>query len=205
MKFFCRSVISIVVAVLSSQASATSESELDELYQKLRQVPISYQTFGTVCEQIARIELIAEYPADKFEIVTGILYKGKDEQGSYRTLGELDVVVLDKSDNEAIIIAEVKCWKDLDAARSKARKQLKRFAHYMQISTNLTMYLTENIKRHFKMQQFDEQPKYLAVSQDDGKEHGFGMTIGVSLDEASALRDKLLSWQNRHPPTRQNP
>ena len=106
--------------------------------------------------------------------------------------------MLRKSDKEAISISEVKCWKNLGKAHNKATNQLERFEHYMRTADKLVMYLSDDKQRHFEMTQFDEQPEYLAASQDGGEEHGFNWTIGVSLDEAHMLRNKLLRWQGRN-------
>ena len=83
-------------------------ADLQAIFQKLQRVPRDYRVFGTVCDEAARVMLAEKYPAPTYTIETNIEYADKS-----RVVGELDVVVLDHSNSEALLIAEVKCWSGL--------------------------------------------------------------------------------------------
>src|SRR4051794_40045980 len=84
-------------------------------YNLLKDSQERYEITGTVCEQVARKELQRTYPEPDFDIETGIAYV---EHG--RVLGELDIVVFRNADHKAILVGEVKCWRNLKKARRKA-------------------------------------------------------------------------------------
>src|SRR5690606_9004921 len=110
---------SIFAVLISFQVFAGDTSAL---FEELRDLPISYEQKGQICEQVARLQLDDIYPPHAYDINIGIEYIVHN-----RTIGELDVVVTDKQTRDVILIAEVKCWKNLKGALNKAKDQRSRF------------------------------------------------------------------------------
>jgi len=176
----------------SPQSQATSQKVID-LFNILKGHPQNYEVFGTVCEEVARLRLYKEFPSSLYHITTGIEYGTPT-----RVIGELDVIIFRKSDKEAILIGEVKCWKNLKSARKKANIQLTRFINTIKKNTPL-LFRDATYKNHiFYREQFDEHPDLIAVSQSDpGAPQLFDLTIGIDLAEATELRSLLLTCQQR--------
>ena len=189
-RLFTSLLVSLAIFSISHAASATQQ-QINADFEALKTLPQDYQQFGNICEQVARLRVQEQYAAPQYEVVVGIGYDGHG-----RTLGELDVVVFRSSDNEAILVGEVKCWKNLDAARAKAESQLRRFEGHINGGSKLFMYTTEERDRQaFFASQFDESPQYITVSQDGGEDHGFDMTLGLNMAEVIELRDMLIHCQ----------
>jgi len=184
MAFIRAQVLSIVLILLSISAAA---APLPDLFEKLRDSALNYEVVGTVCEQVSRLELMKTYPPSEYEIVNGIEYGDSD-----RTIGELDVVVFEKSTKKAILVGEVKCWKNLDSALTKARNQRQRFQR--SLSQNIEMHDHAN---DYDQTQFLEVQKYVAIAPKGGVEAGFEMDMENSLDELMHLRKMLLDCQQQ--------
>jgi hypothetical protein len=165
--------------------------DLENMFNRLKDNRVNYKVMGTICEEIAKVQVSELYESEKHVIITGIEY-----QNSKRTLGELDVVVFRKNDQEAILVAEVKCWRKLGAAHKKATEQINRFRHHIGQNKPLLMYTNPKNKKEFRMNQFDEHPEYITISQDGGENSGFDMTLGFNLDEVKWLRQKIMSCQS---------
>ena len=160
-----RPLLVISVAFLIAVPSAFADKkQMMEDYKDLKYSSANYQPFGTVCEQVAKLRLEERFDDELFEVVTGI---GYFHRGG-RQIGELDVVVLRKSDQEAVMIAEVKCWNNLASAKKKAWRQLNRFRDNFDRNTPVTMHLMDDHKIEFTWEQFDESPEYIIISQNGG-------------------------------------
>ena len=169
--------------ILSLNAFA---APLPELLEELRDSGVNYEIVGTVCEQVARIELYKTYPASEYEIVNGIEYGDNT-----RTIGELDVVVFKKSTKQAVLVGEVKCWKDLSAARQKAMDQRQRFIK--SLGKNIELH-TEDAS--FNKSQFKGVQKFVAIAPQGSKAAGFELEMENSLHELMELRRMMLQCQN---------
>lgn len=178
-----------LLLLLGSLASAKDTSAL---FEALRDSGEKYEITGTVCEQVARLNMQAQYPEAQYEVQTGVIY-----DNAQRTLGELDVVVFDKKDMNAILVAEVKCWKKLSAARSKAQEQRNRFIRTLNSGTNLSMHCDLH-DCPYSERNFQKNIKYVAISQNGGEKAGFEMTLGYSLDELMRLREQLINCQKQN-------
>jgi hypothetical protein len=164
---------------------------LEPVFNELKTTIEDYQTKGTVCEQVARLELEQQFPASEYTVLNGITYS---RQG--QILGELDVVVFRNRDHHAVLIGEVKCWHDLHAARIKAMHQRERFQSYLEHGARgIEFYKNTDHRVHYSFQQFAEIPPFILISQDDGRNEGFDLTIPYSLDEMMDLRDMLIRCQ----------
>ncbi|RYZ60841.1 MAG: hypothetical protein EOP09_20670, partial [Proteobacteria bacterium] len=92
MLFFRTSVLSVLItfAALTSKAAP-----LPELLEALRDSGVNYEIVGTVCEQVAVLQMAEEYPAPQFEVLSGVTYVDDIVNG------ELDVIVMDRRANRA--------------------------------------------------------------------------------------------------------
>jgi len=160
---------------------------LAPVFEQLKQSAVSYENNGAICEQVTRLKLQERFPELGFRIETGIVYS--DDR---RTIGELDVVVFRKLDGQAILIAEVKCWKNLRSAIKKAHDQRARFQSVIQQGVPVDFH---SAKDRFDSDQFSGSPEFIAVSQKGGESAGFDMGLDFTLNELMTLRSWLLKCQ----------
>jgi Holliday junction resolvase-like predicted endonuclease len=179
--------------VLSASVFSTSafSSSVYEDFEKLKTLSQDYTVFGTICEEVARLRLEEKYGKEDYTFKIGIVYHGRG-----KTLGELDVIIFNKDDNEAIAIVEVKCWKNLHKAAQKANSQLRRFKTNVASGSIDSMESTSD-NTAYDPNQFDESPAYMKMSQIGGIKAGFDMNIGLDLEEVKHLRTKLMLCQDR--------
>jgi len=165
---------------------------MEPVFQQLKSTSEKYQIKGTVCEQVARLELEQQYPAEEYSVENGIAYTRNGE-----TLGELDVVVFRKSDHKAVLIGEVKCCQDLHRARDKAQSQREKFNYYIRkAGRGIDFYRTANHAVHFSVAQFEHLPPFILISQSEGRGNGFDLALPYSLNELMELRGMLLQCQS---------
>ena len=181
----------MLVGFYSQNSFAMSDQAKDD-FEALRKTPTNYEVFGTICEEVARLRFAEQYPEANFKILSGIEYTDKE-----RVLGELDVVIFNQSDDEVILVAEVKCWNDFGKALNKAHEQISRFETALAKNRVHDMYLIDNKKVHFRTSQFDEHPDFLTVSYEGGENAGFDKSIGLTLQDVKELRDELIKCQSR--------
>lgn len=163
-------------------------------YDAIKNNGEKYQVIGVICEQVAKLRLQEKYPAPQYEVLTGIEYfEGK------RTVGELDVTVLDNSQPKprAVVVSEVKCWKNLDNARKKALDQRQRFQTHIAGNQPIRIQMNHGDRRKFSREQFLTVSQYLAISQSGGEASGFEMTLDYSLEELMEMRRKIMECQER--------
>jgi len=189
LRFFLGALALFLAGNFNPQQSEARDN-LVTLFHKLKNVKANYGTFGTVCEEVARLEVQEEFRGPGFEVETGIEYSDKS-----RTIGELDVIVFDTLTDKVIMIAEVKCWRDLKSARQKARKQLTRFQDTIASHKPINLYLTDDRQVRYEAWQFDTHPNMIAISQEGGEAAGFEDTIEYSLAEMQELQKMLQACQ----------
>jgi hypothetical protein len=165
----------------------TFAAPLPELLEDLRDSGVNYEIVGTVCEQVARLELQKQYPPQNFEIINGIEYGDNDG-----VIGELDVVVFEKATKKAVLVGEVKCWRDLRSALSKAKEQRRRFV--LNLSRKIELHDYES---SFDKSQFDHIQKYVAIAPKGSDAYGFEMAMENSMEELMKLRQMLMECQDR--------
>lgn len=164
-------------------------ADIEPIFNALKQSAVNYEPDGAVCEQVARLKLQVDYPPADFLISGGVEYSTGDE-----TLGELDVVVIEKSSNKVVMIAEVKCWKNLQQAMDKLKAQRDRF------TWNLTkfpqqIHFTSYDGLQFQVDQFKGISNFRSISQLGGIRRGFDVELEFTLSELRELRMKLLKCQ----------
>ena len=58
-------VLSFFFSFFLSSIFAQSENDLAKDYEKLKKIPANYQTFGSICEQVARLRLKEKFDKRK--------------------------------------------------------------------------------------------------------------------------------------------
>lgn len=192
--------LSTLLLLLSFQTAIASDA-LDVEFERLRDSGESFVVTGSICEHVAREKLRATYPDSQYDIRVGISYASDG-----RTLGELDVVVFKDSSEEAVLIAEVKCWRNLDSAQKKARSQRARFQKWIESDASLKFFPASHNDDVYAQRQFETRPEFISISQEGGEKSGFDISLDYSLDELMSLRRRLIDCQEagecRRPPSR---
>lgn len=156
---------------------------IDEYFELLSYEKIDFEPVGTVCERVAIREVEPIYPSTNYEIKNGIQY---DEHKT--TIGELDVVVFDKTTGKVEAIAEVKCWRSFKGALKKAKEQRMRFLTYL----NKNIVITDKDEKRYSKDVFKSIQKYFSISQDGGVNQGFDFELSLDFKELMELRKRLL-------------
>lgn len=178
----------LVFFALSSLSFAHAAS-LEQRFEDLRDSAEDYSPIGAICEQVARLDLIEKYPESKYEVVTGVVYGNKSQ-----TIGELDVVVFDKSNGKAHLIAEVKCMRDFARAIKKARDQRERFLKTIaQMPSGIRFYKKSKV---YQPTQFAEARDFIAIAQLGAEAYGFEIDLDYDLNQLMQLRKQLMSCQD---------
>lgn len=161
---------------------------IPQLFEELKESGANYAVVGMVCEKVAIIELERTYAPSNYDIINGIVYSD-----SNRTIGELDVVIIDKKTKDVVLVGEVKCWKDMAGGLSKALDQRKRFKKNIDNRINLI----DGDRRHYSTEQFKHNPKFVAIAQSGSKSVGFDLELENSLNDLMSLRQQLMDCQER--------
>jgi hypothetical protein len=160
-----------------------NSKRIDEYFELLSYEKTDFEPVGTVCERVAAREVEALYPSSNYEIKNGIQY---DEHKT--TIGELDVVVFDKSTGKVEAVAEVKCWRSFQGALKKAKEQRMRFLTYL----NKNIVITDKDEKRYSKDVFKNIQKYFSISQDGGVNQGFDFELSLDFKELMELRKRLL-------------
>ncbi len=172
-------------------ASTAHAKNIQPLFEALRDSGEKYFIVGTVCEQVAKLEMEETYKTPQYTVITGVQYGTKK-----RVVGELDVIVFENSSKKAILVGEVKCYNKPSVGLAKAKEQRARLLAALKSNTSLQMACTGkpcNVgERNFKgLQQF------ITIAQEGTKAHGFDMELEYSLDELMELRAQLMQCQEK--------
>lgn len=182
-------VLSLILSglLLVPEPAGAWESRYNSLVSKLRNYEVDYGTSGTICEQIARLELYKRfYDFRNYVIETGIMYGHNNV-----VEGELDIVVFEKRSGKAVMVAEVKCSTNLPRAAALARKQRHRFLDAIELGT-AEMWRG---KEKFSIDRFQDLKKYWIIAQQGSLNAGFDYELGINLNEAAELRQAMLECQ----------
>lgn len=182
MKFF----VSLFVVL----SSAVALAGLGDDFAKLKQNPrVDYEVVGAVCEQVAKLRFEEEFPAGRYTVTTGVEYGD-----GRRTIGELDVVVLENLTSRVVRVTEVKCWKSLSGALKKAQEQRARFIRTLKSNLPIKFKsLSSNLQ--FKKENFANVSEYGSMAQKGSKSAGFDRELPYELKELMQLRLMMLQCQ----------
>lgn len=180
--------VSFSILILQLFAFSALAGRLESYKAALKDLPVDYVVSGAVCEQVARLEMIKSYPENQYDTVVGITYGHPAA-----TIGELDVVIFDRASGNAVVVAEVKCWKDLDKAHKKAMDQRERFLRALQVMPKMIIYRGSVA---YTKEQFSHIQRYLSISQSGGESSGFEISMDYSLAELMEFRASMLQCQS---------
>ncbi len=179
----------IWLCALSCWVGVANATSFHEAFAALRNSGLDFESTGSICEQVARLELSEEYQAPVFSVVTGVVYANSD-----RVLGELDVVVFNNSTQSAIAVSEVKCWKNISKGLRKAREQRRRFISALNSKVDLEFYsLHGHVKYH--PTQFKSVSDFSTIAQKGAKDEGYDAELELSLSDLMRLRQSLIQCQ----------
>lgn len=184
------SLFTISSFALAAGKNAPLSEHLKPIAEMLKNIPASYEPDGAVCEQVARLQLAQEYPADQYTITGGIEYDLGDN-----TMGELDVVIYHKTNHQVQLVAEVKCWKNFGQGLDKAIGQRTRFQWNLQKHPEKMNFISYEGEQ-FKVTDFGPAIKFISISQKGGSSHGYDAEIPYTLSEMHELRMYMLKCQD---------
>jgi hypothetical protein len=169
----------------------TAIAGLSEDFHALKNSGRSHEATGTICEEVTKLRYQEQYPEPEYRVLTGIAYNDNE-----RTLGELDLIVFDNSTHTAILIGEVKCWKDPKGGLKKAMDQRKRFLDNVKSSKALTFKWIDDPKEKFTKTQFNKTNNFISISQLGTKAKGFDVELEYTLKELMQLRTDIMLCQD---------
>lgn len=169
---------------LNTQAKVIADSKrVDDYFEILSRDKVDFEPQGMVCERVAIREVESVYPAANYNIINSIRYDDKKT-----TIGELDVVVINKTTNLVEAVAEVKCWQSFKNALKKAKEQRMRFMTYL----NRGIIIEDKDGKRYSKDQFKSIQKYFSISQAGGVNQGFDFELSLDFKELMELRSRLL-------------
>lgn len=184
MKFL--SICTIILTFYSSALASWTED-----FEELRSVSRSYEDTGAICEEVARLALEKEYSGPQYQVIVGIAYA--DE---VRTIGELDVVVLDNNIQKVIKIGEVKCWKDAAAGLVKAREQRTRFMKTIASNAKIRFRSTST-QEIFESDKFVHAKEFFSMGPKGSVAVGFDRELKYTLKEIHDHRMDMIRCQHQ--------
>lgn len=184
--------ISLFASTSFAKQLAPLNPKLQPLFDVLKTVPVNYKPEGAVCEQVARLQAFAAFPADRFAITTGVKYDTGAE-----TLGELDLIIVEKATQHVQLVGEVKCWKDFGSAMDKGKYQRDRFMWNLTQFPDKIHFESEDPEFQFTEAHFHGLSKFIFISQVGGVRKGFDQEIPYTLSEMAELREHLVRCQKK--------
>lgn len=175
--------LSLIITFNVPAKNLENSKRIDEYFELLSYEKTDFEPVGAVCERVAVREVEPLYPSSQYEIKNGLQY---DERKT--TIGELDVVVFDKSTGKVEAVAEVKCWRSFQGALKKAKEQRMRFLTYL----NKNIVITDHDEKRYSKDVFNNIQKYFSISQDGGVNQGFDFELSLDFKELMELRKRLL-------------
>ncbi|MBO9666657.1 MAG: hypothetical protein J7501_07560 [Bdellovibrio sp.] len=179
----------VLISFLSLSSTLAFAGDIQAAFETLKNSGVNYDPDGAVCEELERVRLDKIYPADKFVITGDVEYS----TGGL-TIGELDIIILDRQTNKVVLLEEVKCWKDFDGALLKAKSQKQRFEWNLEKSPR-SLIFTSYDGRSYSAEQFMGNIPFNFISQQGGVAKGFTYEFDLNLREVHQLRMMLLKCQ----------
>ncbi len=163
--------------------------DIQAAFDSIKDSGANFGAEGAVCEQLELVRLKTIYPEDKFIITGGLSYSLGEN-----TVGELDVLIMDRNTNKVILLEEVKCWKDLSNAMVKATGQRDRFFWNL-VKSPREMIFRSNDGRTYSVDQFTPEIPFKFVAQKGSVKKGFDVELELGLQELDQLRSLVIKCQ----------
>lgn len=142
---------------------------------------------GRLCEFIAKIIVVKKYPHTHYDIKTNIAYEDLD----HRPLGELDIVVFNRTSKNAEVVIEVKCRKNHEKALLHANQQLKRFKKMLQPSHEPSSLIISKGTTIFQPDLFKNARTQVMMPKRCGTCHARAHEFDVTLGDIESLQESL--------------
>ncbi|WP_413612218.1 hypothetical protein [Bdellovibrio sp. HCB-110] len=184
MKFFV-----LLFALLAS--STTVFAAWEEDFELLKNIPRSYEDSGSICEEVARLEIQREYAAPQYDVIVGIAYGD-----ATHIIGELDIVIFDNNIQKVVKIGEVKCWKDVPAGLEKAHEQRARFLKTVR-ANKATRFFNTSTKEIYAPEKFQFAKEFFSMAQKGSVVQGFDKELEYTLKEMRDRRYEMIRCQNQ--------
>jgi hypothetical protein len=144
---------------------------------------------GFLLEELVRLELRETWNPEEYEITGGLeLYAPTGF-----SLGEIDILVMRKSDSKVMMIGEAKMWRDLEKGLEKAKSQLARLKNTIEEKKWSRLYFKPDPKRVLDASIFDNNIQYLTFSSKGGVAVGFNQEVNISTSEGRILADLCIA------------
>jgi hypothetical protein len=173
---------SIISFTVSSKEASNSQG-VEDYFEYLSHDSTDFEPMGNVCERVALKEVEALYPTALYDIKNGMEYNERNA-----TIGELDLVMINRNTGKAEAVAEVKCWRSLQGGLKKAKEQRMRFLNYL----NRNIVLKDMEEKTYSKDIFSNIQKFFSISQRGGVSEGFDFELSLDFKELMDLRKKLL-------------
>jgi hypothetical protein len=184
-KYIIFTILSLLLASEFAIAKVISTNpKIDEYFEELSYEDTNFEPDGAVCERVAVREVDVLYPKENYTIVNSIQYDDKKS-----TIGELDLVIFDKSSGLVEAVAEVKCWRSFEGGLKKAKEQRMRFQTYL----NRGITITDGNDKRYSKDVFKQIKRFLTISQAGGMNRGYDFELSLDLKELIELRSRLLN------------
>ena len=190
----CIGVLSVLTWTSVSRVQSAHAVGMKEAFEALRFVEDDFINTGTICEHVAKLEVQKSYPEARFDTWVGVTYRVGQE-----VIGELDLVVRDRSLQKVVLVGEVKCWRNLPAGLEKAQEQEARFRETLAEQQRLgepvefVKFLSQGKTVEFDSSEFDAKVDYIAIAQNGSRRIGFDQELELGLEELMELRKQILS------------
>ena len=183
--------VSFFAAILSTIVVVSAQGAIQDEFNALKNSGKNYEVIGTICEEVARLQMARHYQQPAYTVVTGIAYGDRN-----RTIGELDVVVFENRTAMVVKVAEVKCWKDMRGGLAKAHDQRNRFIRTKN-SKQWLFYRSTSDNTQYDQRQFQAVNDFVAVAQRGATQVGYEGELQYTLEELMGLRHMMIQCQAR--------
>ena len=163
--------------------------DVQTAFDSIKDSGANFGAEGAVCEQLEIVRLKTVYPEDKYIVTGGLSYSLGEN-----TVGELDLLILDRNTNKVVLLEEVKCWRDLSNAMVKATGQRDRFFWNL-VKSPREMIFKSNDGRTYSVDQFNPEIPFKFVAQAGSVKKGFDVELNLSLKELDELRLLIIKCQ----------
>lgn len=166
--------------------------KLQPVFDAIKDAGVNYKPDGTVCEQIVLLQMAQTYSPEQYAITSGVEYDVGDG-----TVGELDLVIMNKATQRVEVVGEVKCWHDFSAAMDKAKVQRDRFMWNLTQFPDKITFAAHDPSLRFTEANFHGLNKFIFISNIGGVRKGFDFEIPYNLPETRELQEALVHCQNK--------
>lgn len=180
--------VSVQARELAAAVPAERQLPLRAYFERIQGLDFDYGKVGSVLEAIAFAALSEELKADGKRVLHSIQYF--DAAG--RTLGELDIVVIDGDSSAVVAVYEVKLSGNPRRAAAFGRRQIARFRKHLAEDVIARMEPEHPQDARLEVKHFAECKAFGMIGSRGAVVAGFDREFDLARDEADVLQDWLL-------------